>query len=84
MRNKLILFGQSDCMKFCTLANECEGAVELVGNGGKYRVNGKSIISCMLAASEWEDIWVETENDCYSAFEPWIEVAADDAAYIHE
>ena len=47
-------------------------------------MSGKSIMGCMLAMTEWKEIWVETELDCYSKLEPWIEVAAEDGAFVHE
>ena len=56
----------------------------LTNGTGSQRVSGKSIMGCMLAMTEWEEIWVETEKDCYSKLETWIEVAADDGAFIHE
>lgn len=85
MNSKLILIGQKDCMAFCNVANSIKGEVTLRTSDGKYSVNGKSIMGCILAASEWAgDIWLTTSGDNYFKFEPWIETAAEDGAFIHD
>lgn len=84
MKYKVNLLGQRDCLAFCNKANEVSGDIYLTSNGGAYRVNGKSIMGCMLAISEWgDDIWVEADGDFYSAFESWIETGASDGNFIH-
>lgn len=73
MRYKIELLGQRDCLDFCQKAQNIVGEVSLVSRGGKYRVNAKSIMGCMLASAEWgDDVWVESEVEIYSAFEKWI------------
>lgn len=73
MRYKIKLLGQRDCLDFCQKAQNIVGKVSLVSRGGKYRVNAKSIMGCMLASAEWgDDVWVESEVEIYSAFEKWI------------
>lgn len=85
MRNRIFLGTQKDCMDFCNVASNLEGNISLVNENGKYRVNAKSILGCLMVSSEWkEPIWVEADNDYYSAFERWIVAQADDAANIHE
>lgn len=85
MRCKAILIGQNDCLAFVNKAVTINGDVSLVSGDGKYRVNGKSMLGCLMAATEWgDDIWLEVDGDYYFEFEPWIEVAANDAANIHE
>lgn len=85
MRCKAILVGLDAVRAFCNRANEITGEVSLVTGDGKYRVNGKSIMGCLMAEAEWgDDIWIETDGDNYFHFEDWIETAANDAANIHE
>lgn len=84
MRCKLNIIGFKDASNFANAAETISGEVFLVSANGKYRVNAKSLMSCILASSEWgDDVWVETAAENYSALEKWIEVAADDAANIH-
>lgn len=67
MRNKIYLTGEKDCIAFCNRVNECLGRIELVDGTGRYRVNAKSILGCLLASREWGDeIWLESETDIYS------------------
>ena len=73
MRYKIELLGQRDCLDFCQKAQNIVGEVSLISRGGKYRVNAKSIMGCMLASAEWgDDIWVESGAKIYSVFEKWI------------
>lgn len=84
MRNRLILLGDRDVLAFCMAASECDGNVLLTDESRRQCVSGKSIMGCMLAMTEWREIWVETEKDCYTKLEKWIETAADDGNFIHE
>lgn len=85
MRCKINLLGQNDCINFCNAAMSITGDASLITKNGKYRVNAKSLLGCMLAISEWgDDVWLETDSDHYTKFEPWIETAAEDGAFIHE
>ena len=85
MRYKIELLGQRDCLDFCQKAQSIVGEVSLICHGGKYRVNAKSIMGCMLASAEWgNDVWVESDTEIYSTFEKWINTEADDGNFIHE
>lgn len=85
MRCKIFLTGQRDCLDFCQKAQNFDKEIFLISKNGKYRVNAKSIMGCMLASAEWgDDIWVECESDLYTAFEKWIDEAADDGNFVHE
>ena len=85
MRYKIELLGQRDCLDFCQKAQSIVGEVSLISHGGKYRVNAKSIMGCMLASAEWgNDVWVESDTEIYSTFEKWINTEADDGNFIHE
>lgn len=85
MRNRIYLIGEKDCIAFCNRVNECQGRVELVDGTGRYRVNAKSILGCLLASGEWggDGIWLESETDIYSLVDEWIADAADDNVSIH-
>ncbi len=85
MRNRIFLGTERSCIKFCNTVCNIEGNVSLVNYNGKYRVNAKSILGCLMASAEWGDeVWVEAEKDCYSALQEWIVDAAEDAANIHK
>ena len=85
MRYKIELLGQRDCLDFGQKAQNIVGEVSLISQGGKYRVNAKSIMGCMLASAEWgDDVWIESDAEIYSAFEKWINSEAEDGNYIHE
>lgn len=85
MRYKIELLGQRDCLDFCQKAQNITEEVSLISQGGKYRVNAKSIMGCMLASAEWgNDVWVESDAEIYSIFEKWINTEADDGNFIHE
>lgn len=85
MRYKVELLGQKDCLDFCQKAQNIAGEVSLISQGGKYRVNAKSIMSCMLASAEWgDDVWVESEVEIYFVFKKWINDEVKDGNFIHE
>lgn len=85
MRNRIYLGTQASCLEFCNVVCRLSGNVALVNGDGKYRVNAKSILGCLMASAEWGDeVWVESDNDYYSALEKWIINDAEDGAYIHE
>lgn len=82
---KIDLITNSDINEFCFAASKVNGDVIIRTKNGKYKVNAKSIMGCLLAAAEWEgDTWVETEGDTYTHFEKWINTAAGDANFIHD
>lgn len=85
MRNRIYLTGEKDCIAFCNIVNELDGRIELVDGSGRYRVNAKSIMGCLLASSEWskDGIWLESETDIYSLVDEWIADTADDNVSIH-
>lgn len=85
MRNRVYLVGNNDCIAFCNVANKFSDRIELVDRSGRYRVNAKSVLGCLMASGEWgEEIWVESDADLYEDFKEWIAIDADDAANIHE
>lgn len=85
MRYKVELLGQKDCLDFCQKAQNIAGEVSLISQDGKYRVNAKSIMSCILASAEWgDDVWVESEVEIYFVFKKWINDEVKDGNFIHE
>lgn len=87
MRVRLYLETYSDTRNFCQLLNfeEFSGKAELVSGDGRYRVNARSFLGCLLAHSEWGgDIWFESDEDLYSIIEPWINIENGDGNFIHE
>ena len=51
MRYKIELLGQRDCLDFCQKAQNVIGEVSLISQGGKYRVNAKSIMGVITMAA---------------------------------
>ena len=85
MKYRIYIGTQSSCIEFCDAANHCSKDVYLTHQNGKYKINAKSILGCLMASAEWgEDIWIETDEEAYWLFDKWIVQQADDAANIHE
>ena len=85
MKYIINLTGTKDVSSFHETVKNLDGQIELVSDNGRYKVNAKSYLGCLMASSEWSKIWVQTapDLDYYTELEPWIETAADDGAYIH-
>lgn len=84
MRNRIYLETETDCMEFCNAACLVDGKVELVNASGRYRINAKSMLGCLMASAEWGDgIWLETDEELYGVFNKWIAETADDGASVH-
>ena len=56
--------------------------IELFCNTSGYRVNARSVLGC-VAALEFEDLWIESENDIYDKIEKYIVIGDNDGNYIH-
>lgn len=63
---KINLDTGSDVAKFNRIASRMQGKVTLVS--GNKRLNAKSILGVHLARVAWDEIWVESEYDCYFEF----------------
>lgn len=72
MRNRVDLETLTDVKNFCAAAAQVDGEVYLVDGKHKYKVSAKSIIGTMLAFTEWDSTWVESEIDCYQKLKQWI------------
>ena len=72
MRVRVNLETMSDICDLCNVANQVKSDVYLVDSHHQYKVNAKSQLSCMLAGAEWNDVWVECEEDIYTLIEKWV------------
>ena len=67
---KIDLVTASDVAEFNKIATKCPGNVYIVnGENGKKKLNAKSFLGVHLARMAWNEIYVETDFDCYFDFE---------------
>ena len=59
-----------DILDFARKAAKCPYNVSLVN--GHHRLSAKSFISVTLAKVSWEEIFVESDEDCFFEFEKYI------------
>lgn len=70
---KIELVTASDVAEFNKIATKCPGNVYIVnGENGKKKLNAKSFLGVHLARMVWNEIYVETDFDCYFDFEKFI------------
>ena len=72
MNNLIRLETLTDIRTFHTKVSQLPQEIYLTNGTRRYRVNAKSYLSCLMASGEWEQIWVECEEDIYAALKPWI------------
>lgn len=82
MKNKINLITMADINDFVNICDSCEGKIELFCKTSGYRVNARSVLGC-VAALEFENLWVESENDIYDKIEKYIVIGDNDGNYIH-
>lgn len=70
MRNKIRIDTIQDVNKFVSITSQLEGKITITDNTG-LTVNAKSVLGA-LHAMEFEELWIESENDIYSAIEPFV------------
>lgn len=70
MRNKIRIDTIQDVNKFVNITSQLEGKITITDNAG-LTVNAKSVLGA-LHAMEFEELWIESENDIYSAIEPFV------------
>lgn len=70
MKNKIRLEKMSDVTEFVKIATEAKGDVYLTDKRN-FKVNGKSLLGVMYSL-EFEEIWVESEEDIYSQISKFI------------
>lgn len=80
---KINLITMSDITGFVKACEGVKGRVELFCKNSGYRVNAKSMLGA-VAAMEFEDLYVDSDVDIYSAIEPWVMTLGEDGNYIHE
>lgn len=85
MRNQICLIKNSDIRNFVDICTLLDGKIEVYSPKSGYRVNAKSFLGVLLAATEWQDdVWVESEKDYYQKLKNFIVEQENDGAYIHE
>ena len=72
MRNKIRLDTLSDVQNFLDKIKDVDKEVYLTDPVHRFKVNAKSILSIILAQTEWNSIWVECEKDIYQLVERWV------------
>ena len=70
MRNKIRIDTIQDVNKFVSITSQLDGKITITDNTG-LTVNAKSMLGA-LHAMEFEELWIESEKDIYSAIEPFI------------
>ncbi|MBR4961193.1 MAG: hypothetical protein IKY52_09880 [Clostridia bacterium] len=72
-RYKIELVTASDVAEFHRIAESCQGKVTIVsGSDGRNRLSATSFLGVHLARAMWNEIYVETDFDCYREFEKFI------------
>ena len=63
---KIHLDTGADVTRFNRIASHLSGKVSLVSKNK--RINAKSLLGVAMAKMAWDEIWVESDNDCYFEF----------------
>ncbi len=64
----------TDVQKFTAAMSTVTGEVYLIDGNHKFKVNGKSILATLLAQAEWQETWVQSDEDIYEKLRPWVVV----------
>ena len=67
---KIELVTAADVLEFVRIATKCCYPVTLVN--GNRRLNAKSILGVSMARAAWDEMYVETDFNCYFEFEKFI------------
>ena len=67
---KIELSSASAIFDFVKSANKLSYDVMLVN--GKHKLNAKSYLGVLLAKVSWDEIYIESDTDCYFDFEKYI------------
>ena len=70
MKNRIRLDTYHDAVKFVNIASTLDGQIT-VTDDGNHRVNAKSLLG-MLYALEFNELWVETDNNIYFDIQEFI------------
>ena len=68
---KIELDTSADIVEFVKTAAGIDGKVTLVS--GNVRINAKSVLGVLYAKMAWNDIYVESEKDCWWELRRFIE-----------
>ena len=69
-RYRIALETNTDVIEFNRLANKVKGDVLLTGEDMK--LNAKSFIGVHMARIAWDELYVESDTDCYHYLEKFI------------
>ncbi len=67
---KIELVTSADVLEFVRIATKCSYRVWLVN--GNRRLNAKSVLGVAMARVSWDEIFVESEFNCYFEFKKFI------------
>ena len=67
---KINLANAGEIREFTKIAANCPYDVYVVN--GRHRLNAKSYLGVILARVSWDEMSIESEEDCYFAFEKFI------------
>lgn len=70
-KTKINLVTMSDIRKFTEIISSLKGEIKLV-DGRNYTINAKSILGC-LAALEWNEMYVLSDEDIYTKIRDFAE-----------
>ena len=69
-RYKIRLESTADVIAFTKQAAKCPRELFLVN--GRHRLIAKSYLGVVLARMSWDEVWIESDYDCYFDFERFI------------
>jgi hypothetical protein len=69
-RYRIALDTTADVLEFNRIANKIKGDVLLTGED--MNLNAKSFIGVHMARIAWDELYVESDTDCYHDFEKFI------------
>jgi hypothetical protein len=69
-RYRIVLDTTADVLAFNRIATKIKGDVLLVGED--LTLNAKSFIGVRMASIAWDEIYVESDVDCYNDFQKFI------------
>lgn len=70
MKNRIRLDTGKDAQEFANIVSKVKSDVFVTD--GDFRVNGKSFLGLLYGMTEFENIWVECEEDIYTLIEKFI------------
>ena len=72
MKNRIELVGMKDVMAFVAAVNTVSADVYLVDRFHRFKVNAKSQLAAILASAEWNETYIECEEDIYELVKKWV------------